>query len=96
MLEQEPGAAGKSVTDRYKQQILGGYTVKSSRPTGAKGVRAQPVAAAAENRLLKIVRGRNTSEFLDELCAFPHGPHDDCVDALAGAHEHLTARPKYQ
>ncbi len=92
VIEEEPGAAGRALTNRYKQHILRGYTVTSIRPTGTKDVRARPVAAAAENGLLKIVRGRHTNDFLDELSAFPHGAHDDCVDALAGAHQHLIPR----
>ena len=28
--------------------------------------------------------------FLDELTAFPHGRHDDCIDALSGAHRELS------
>ena len=67
-----------------------GYASSSHRPTGAKDVRARPVAAAAENGLLRIVRGRHTNDFLDELTAFPHAKHDDCVDALAGAHTQLS------
>jgi predicted phage terminase large subunit-like protein len=92
LIEEEPGAAGRAVTDRYKQHVLRGYSVKSKRATGPKDVRAQPAAAAAENGLLKIVRSRTTNELLDELCAFPHGAHDDCVDALAGAHQALSPR----
>jgi predicted phage terminase large subunit-like protein len=88
-IEQEPGSAGKTVTDRYKRHVLRGHIVSSARPTGAKDVRARPVAAAAENGLISIVRGRHTHDFLDELTAFPHGPHDDCIDALSGAHTHL-------
>ncbi|MFL5925448.1 MAG: hypothetical protein ACJ77E_00740, partial [Gaiellaceae bacterium] len=52
------------------------------------------VAAAAENGLLRLVRGRHTDQFLDELTAFPHGKHDDCVDALAGAHNHVSKLPR--
>jgi predicted phage terminase large subunit-like protein len=89
-IEQEPGASGKALAARYKRQVLRGYTVGSSRVTGPKDVRARPVAAAAENGLIHIVRGRHTNDFLDELTAFPHGAHDDCVDALAGAHTHLA------
>jgi predicted phage terminase large subunit-like protein len=91
-IEQEPGSAGKTVTDRYKRQVLRGYIVSSARPTGAKDIRARPVAAAAENGLISIVRGRHTHDFLDELTAFPHGPHDDCIDALSGAYTNL---PRY-
>jgi len=92
VIEQEPGASGKTVTDRYLKQILRGYTARADRPTGAKDVRAHPVAAAAENSLLRLVRGPNTNAFLDELTAFPHSKHDDCVDALSGAHTHLSTR----
>ncbi|MDP9277144.1 MAG: hypothetical protein M3O76_02905, partial [Actinomycetota bacterium] len=60
--------------------------------TGGKLIRAQPVAAAAENGLIKLVRGRRSEELLDELTAFPHGAHDDCVDALSGAHTLLVRR----
>jgi Bacterial transcriptional activator domain len=42
--------------------------------------------------LVKLVRGRHSEEFLDELTAFPHGAHDDCVDALSGAHNLLVRR----
>jgi hypothetical protein len=48
------------------------------------------VAAAAENGLVKLVRNRHASAFLDEVTAFPHGRHDDCVDALAGAHSDVA------
>jgi phage terminase large subunit-like protein len=60
--------------------------------TGGKLIRARPVAAAAENGLVKLVRGRHSEELLDELTAFPHGAHDDCVDALSGAHSLLVRR----
>lgn len=90
VIEQEPGAAGVQVTDRYKRHVLAGQHVRSHRVTGDKRTRAIPVAAAAEQGLIKIVRGRHTHAFLDELTAFPHGRHDDCVDALAGAYHHVT------
>jgi phage terminase large subunit-like protein len=55
-----PGSAGKTVTDRYKRQVLRDYIVSSARPTGAKDIRARPVAAAAESGLISIVRSRHT------------------------------------
>jgi predicted phage terminase large subunit-like protein len=92
VIEQEPGSAGVSVADRYKRHVLAGYNVRTERATGAKDVRARVVAAAAETGLIAIVSGPNTNEFLDELCAFPNTRHDDCVDALAGAHTALCGR----
>ena len=91
-IEQEPGAAGVALGERYIRDLLPGYRVFAERVTGSKLIRAQPVAAAAENGLVKLVRGRHSEELLDELTAFPHGAHDDCVDALSGAHNLLVRR----
>ena len=88
VIEEEPGAAGKAATDRYKRHVLKSFHVRSHRPTGDKTTRAWPVAAAAENGLIHLSNNRHTQAFLDELSAFPHGRHDDLVDALAGAHDH--------
>jgi hypothetical protein len=59
-------------------------------------VRATPVAAAAENGVVKLVRGRHSEDFLDELTAIPHGAHDDCLDALSGAHNQLSGRSRHR
>jgi hypothetical protein len=75
-VEQEPGAAGKDAASRYTSQVLRGLPVHPRRVTGEKAVRARPVAAAAENGLIRPVRGRHTSAFLDELSSFPHGRHE--------------------
>ena len=90
MLEQEPGAAGVAAAQRYTRHVLRGYPVYARPATGDKHTRAWPVAAAAENGTVKLVRGRHTGAFLDELSSFPHGKHDDCIDALSGAHTHIT------
>jgi predicted phage terminase large subunit-like protein len=88
-IEQEPGAAGVHLAQRFKRDVLRGYTVRTPRATGDKITRAHPVCAAAENGFVKLVCGRNTPEFLDQISSFPNGSHDDCVDALAGAHTEL-------
>jgi predicted phage terminase large subunit-like protein len=95
-IEQEPGAAGVALVQRYIRHLLCGYRVFGERVTGGKLIRAQPVAAAAENGLVKLVRSRRSEELLDELTAFPHGGHDDCVDALSGAHSLLVRRGRGQ
>ena len=53
VIEQEAGGAGKALTDRYNRHILRGYNVRADRVTGPKYIRAQPVAAAAENGLVR-------------------------------------------
>jgi phage terminase large subunit-like protein len=56
-------------------------------------VRASAVAAAVGNGLVRLVRGRNHREFLGQCAMFPNvGVHDDCVDALSGAHNAVTIR----
>lgn len=49
-----------------------------------KLTRALPLVARSEQGKLAIVRGSWNQKFLDELCAFPEGMHDDQVDACSG------------
>ncbi len=88
MLEQEPGSAGKSVAD-YLVRSLAGFTVSAERPTGAKEVRAQPLASQCGIRNVSLVKGEWNADFLDELAMFPNGRHDDQVDAASGAFSRL-------
>lgn len=89
-MEQEPGSAGVSVIDHYRQQVLAPYDFAGVRSTGSKDTRARPVAARCEAGDVWLCRGTWNTEFLDELTAFPMSGHDDQVDALAGAYEHLA------
>lgn len=53
-----------------------------------KFMRAQRLSAVVENGKVKLRRGdRRAGVLRDELLEFPHGAHDDCVDALAYAVE---------
>ncbi len=88
-LPQDPGQAGKSQVDAWiRDPRLSGYTVKAERESGSKFVRAQPVSAKAERRMVKLKRGQWNGAFLDEHEAFTidetHS-HDDIVDATSGA-----------
>ena len=49
-----------------------------------KLTRALPLVARSEQGKLAIVRGSWNQKFMDELCAFPEGMHDDQVDACSG------------
>lgn len=55
-----------------------------------KLTRALPLVARSEQGKLAIVRGGWNQSFLDELCAFPEGMHDDQVDACSGGMTLLT------
>jgi predicted phage terminase large subunit-like protein len=78
-LEQEPGSSGK-VVSQITIRALAGYNVKAERSTGDKATRAQPFAAQCEARNVKLVHGAWNGAYLDELCSFPYGAHDDQVD----------------
>lgn len=92
-MEQEPGSSGKNTIDLYARLILPGFTFRGDRKTGSKVQAAETWAAAAEAGNVKLVRGPWNREFLDEVQGFPHGKHDDQVDAVSGGVNKLF-RPK--
>ena len=85
-MEEEPGSSGKSVVDHYRRTVLLGYNFHSMRPTGDKVVRAMPLAAAAEAGNVMILEGKWNRSLFEEIESFGYDcPHDDQVDAIAGA-----------
>jgi predicted phage terminase large subunit-like protein len=96
-LEEDPASAGKAER-HYLSQELAEFGPRWNAPNSSKWIRSGPVSAAAENGLIKIVRGPWNKAFLDELDKFvdedvidvPAGYHDDQVDALSGAFNVLT------
>jgi predicted phage terminase large subunit-like protein len=98
-IEQDPGQAGKAQIRNYQRRVLSGFACHSgmTRMKGkpaAKEVRARPVAAAVGNKLVRVdATCSNLRLFLDQCSMFPmDGVHDDCVDALSGAHNAITDR----
>lgn len=88
-IEQEPGSGGKdSAADDVKN--LAGFTVRALPSTGDKQVRADPFAAQWQAGNVRLLRGDWNKAFLDELEMFPHGKHDDQVDAAAIAFNKLA------
>ena len=83
-LPQDPGQAGRSQVG-YLTARLAGWRVVSSPETGAKAVRAMPVASQANAGNVSVLRAGWNRIFLDELSAFPGGRCDDQVDALSRA-----------
>jgi predicted phage terminase large subunit-like protein len=92
-IEQEPGSSGKATVDHFNRQVLPQHAVRGHRSTGSKEERARPVSAKAEAGLISLVRADWNRALLDELERFPHGDHDDQVDALSGAFSRLQ-RPQ--
>lgn len=93
-LEQEPGSSGKAVA-KITIRALAGHIVKAERSTGDKATRAQPYAAQCEAENVKLVKGAWNTAYLNELAGFPHGAHDDQVDASSLAFTKLALnRPR--
>ena len=63
LLQQEPGAAGKSYVDAQMRGPLLGFAVEVERPTGDKYTRALPMSSAAQASNIKLVRGKLEPEF---------------------------------
>lgn len=85
----DPGSAGKALA-AYYTRMLAGYDVSTIAPTGDKVTRATPFAAQVEAGNVKLLRAPWNAAFLDELCIFPNGAHDDQVDAAADAFNTLA------
>lgn len=84
-VEQEPGSGGKDMA-RYTIISLAGVRVYADHPTGDLVERAGPLAAQAQVRNVKLVRGAWNGTFLAEAHAFPTpGVPDDQISAASGA-----------
>lgn len=84
-IEQEPGAAGKSLINYYTRHVLQGFNVRGIPQSTSKETRAGPLASQAEAGNIYVVEGPWFSDFLDEAEGFPLVEHDDQVDAWSGA-----------
>lgn len=89
VVEQEPGSSGKE-SAQFSVKDLAGIRVKIDKVTGDKVSRAKPLASQAEHGNVRILRGDWNRKMLDELAGFPFGTHDDIVDGLSGAFNHLA------
>ncbi len=69
---------------------LANTTLRSIRVDKDKISRALPVASRAEAGKVKLIRGNWIADFLDEATSFPHGAHDDQIDAVSGAFQMIA------
>ena len=81
---QDPGGAGKFEA-HHLVGLLQGYRVSTEREEGSKENRADPFVAQCEHGFVKMVDAPWNQAFVEELCAFPNGAHDDQVDAVSAA-----------
>ena len=90
-IPQDPGGAGKFEAHHFAG-LLQGYSVSIEPEQGTKERRADPFASQCEQGMVKLVEGQWNRAFIEELCAFPNGAHDDQVDAASAAFRALMRR----
>lgn len=93
-IPQDPGGAGKFEAHHFAG-LLQGYPVSIEPEQGTKERRADPFAAQCEHGIVKLIEGQWNQAFIDELCAFPNGAHDDQVDAASAAFRALMRRVRW-
>jgi len=91
-MEQEPGASGKATCSYFERHVVPGFSFSYEPSTGSKVEYARPLASAAERGDVRLVRGPWIQSFLEEVELFPHGPHDDMVDAVSKARAKLLGK----
>jgi len=92
-IEHEGGSSGKDAAE-FEARDLAGFSIHHEHPTGSKEVRADPFAAQCEAGNVVLVRGAWNRKYIEELCLFPAGKHDDQVDASSGAFSKLAVKRK--
>jgi predicted phage terminase large subunit-like protein len=92
-IEQEPGAAGKTLIQAYVK-ALAGYDVAGVPASGDKITRAQPFASQVNAGNVVMLKGKWNKPMLAELAGFPNVRHDDQVDSGAGAFNEIAAEEK--
>ena len=64
---------------------LRGKKFRGVKVDSSKLTRALPWIALAEEGRVRLVAGRWNEDFITEACSFPHGHHDDQIDAVSVA-----------
>lgn len=102
-IEEEPGASGKSWAEELIRGPLAGFWADSDAPSGDKETRARPLASQQQAGFVKLLRVPNEDGFgpapwfdhlIEQARVFPHGAHDDVVDACSAAFNKLLGRQK--
>lgn len=95
VVEEERGAAGKmlvaSMASLLRAEGLP-MAVHAATLTGDKEARAYMFAADWNDGKVRLLDAPWTADFLAEIDTFPHGRHDDQVDAAAHGYNHLASR----
>ena len=92
ILKIEPKASGKSVVQTMRR-----YTsinvAEAKAPKDSKEVRVTGISPFCESLRVILVQGDWNDAFIDELCVFPGGAHDEAPDCLVMAVEDAQRKP---
>jgi predicted phage terminase large subunit-like protein len=94
-LERQAGISGEEATQALVRRLQSlGIAVFTERPTGSKAERATPLASACLAGNVYLAPDDPTAPWHDafrlEAADFPHGTHDDQVDAASGGFAKLN------
>jgi predicted phage terminase large subunit-like protein len=84
-----------AVQELRREPRLANTMIQGIRVDKDKVSRALPWAARAEAGKVVLIRGEWISGFLDEICAFPQGTHDDQVDTVSGGVQMIAFRGEW-
>lgn len=82
---EQKGYMSRAITDLNSDSRFRGYAIFGYDVDTDKVTRALPFAAQCGAGNVYAVNAGWTQAYLDELCSFPMGAHDDQVDASSGA-----------
>jgi predicted phage terminase large subunit-like protein len=91
--EQEPGSAGKRES-YHMVKGLQGFDAMGIPSSGAKLVRARPLATQVKAKNVHVLQAAWTRSFLHHMHHQPDFPHDDVMDATAGAYNQAIMIPE--
>ena len=89
----EAALHGKALVQDLRRDLKArGRPFRAVSVDADKVTRANSWAGLAEEGKVILVRGPWTDEFIDEVCSFPYGKHDDQVDAVSLAVRMLATK----
>ena len=93
-IEQEPGAAGKSLIADYIR-VLTGFMIEGALASGDKMVKASAYASQVNAGNVKFLKAPWNKKVLAQMASFPQGVHDDDVDSGAGAFNDIASADQW-
>ncbi len=90
-IEQEGGSGGKDSAEATARNLMG-FKVRLDKPTGDKGLRADPFATQVNAHNVNMLKAEWNDAYINELAYFPDSTYKDQVDASSGAFKILNQK----